>query len=325
MKVLVTGANGLLGHHVVLELLERHYQVRIIVRSILNIYFDLVGVEVFEGNFAHYDTLMQAAEGCDAIIHIAAITATDLLYYEDYQPINVEGSALVIQVADKLNINKIVYISSANTVGFGSEYQAGDEFRPVQYPFSESYYARTKVEAEKLFTEAAKKPNRHIVIINPAFMIGAYDPKPSSGKLLLMGYNRKLMFIPRGGKNFIPVSDVAVVVCNTLTKGKNGERYLASGINLSFKEYYTLQKIVGGYKQQIVEVPGFLLKFLGKTGDLLRLLGIRTELCTMNICQLMIREYYTNRKAKEELGLVETELSIAIGEAIDWFKKRKKI
>jgi len=323
MKVLVTGANGLLGHHVVLELLERHHPVRIIVRSTRDIYFDLARVEVVVGNFIHYDTLMHAAEGCDAIIHIAAITATNLLHYEEYKQINVDGSAMVIQVAEELKINTIVYISTANTVGFGSETQPGDELLPIQYPFSESYYARTKVEAEKLFTDAAKNPNRHIIILNPAFMIGAYDPKPSSGKLLLMGYNKKLMFVPRGGKNFVPVRDVTVAVCNALTMGKNGDKYLAAGIGLSFKEYFTFQKQLLGYKQQIVEVPGFLLKLVGKAGDLIRFIGIRTEVCSMNLRQLMIREYYTNRKAKEELTQPETDLSIAIVEAIDWFKEKK--
>jgi len=325
MNVLVTGANGLLGHNVVLELLKLHHNVRIIVRSTGNIYFDLTKVEVFEGNFTQYDLLKQAAEGCDAIIHIAAVTATNLLFYEDYQQINVEGSALVIKVADQLNINKIVYISSANTIGFGSEQQYGDELFPVQYPFSESYYARSKIEAEQQFIEAAKKHNQHIVIINPTFMIGAYDPKPSSGKLVLMGYNKRLMFVPRGGKNFVAVRDVAVAVCSALNNGKNGEKYLASGTNISFKEYYTLQKQVGGYCQLIVELPDLLLKLAGRTGDLIRLFGIRTDLCSMNIRQLMIREYYTNRKAKEELYFTKTELSIAISEAIDWFKDKKMI
>ncbi len=80
MKILVTGANGLLGHHVVMELLERHEQVSIIVRSTANIYFDLEQVEVFAGDFTDYETLKKAAEGCDAVIHAAAVTATNLLH-----------------------------------------------------------------------------------------------------------------------------------------------------------------------------------------------------------------------------------------------------
>lgn len=320
MKILVTGANGLLGHRVVMELLKRNYEIKIIVRNTQNIFFDLSLVEVCEGNFNIYQQFKTAAVNCDAIIHIAAVTATDLLHYEDYRKINVEGVAQILKVANELDIKNLVYVSSSNTVGFGTKQQPADERLEIQYPFSKSFYAQSKVESEKLIVEASKKHNRHFVIINPTFMIGAYDPKPSSGKLMLMGYKRLLMFTPKGGKNFVAVQDVAVAVCNALTQGMNGERYLASGVNLSFKEFYNLQKKIAGYNQIAIEIPDFLLILIGKAGDVLRNRGIKTEICSMNLNQLKIREYYSNKKAKIELNLPETDLKIAIKEAIDWFK-----
>lgn len=321
MKVLVTGANGLLGHHVVFELLKRNHSVRIIVRSTTNIYFDLNSVEVFVGNFTSYEQFKQAAIGCDAIIHTAAVTATDLLHYDDYQKINTSGAKNVTKVAGELNINRLVFVSTANTIGFGKPDQLADETFPIQFPFSDSFYAQSKVEAEQIFLEASKQPHKHIVIINPTFMIGAFDPKPSSGKLILMGYKKPFLFIPKGGKNFVPVRDVAVATCNALTTGLNGERYLASGSNLSFAEFYALQKQIGNYKQTLIGIPDFLLIIVGKMGDLIRRFGIKTELCTMNIRQLTIREYYSNQKAKTGLDLPQTDLKIAIKEAIEWFER----
>ena len=325
MNVLVTGANGLLGHHVVMELLKKRHTVRIIVRSIENIYFDSSLIKVFTGSFTDYDCLKIAASGADAIIHIAAATDPGLLHYEDYRKINTEGTAQIIRIANELNINRIVYISTANTIGSGTEQQPADECFKIEYPFTASFYAQSKSTSESLIAEASGKANSHMIIINPTFMLGEYDTKPSSGKLLLMGYQRRLMFIPKGGKNFVAAHDVAVAVCNALTMGKNSERYLASGINLSFKEYYTLQKEVGEYEQKIIEIPDFLLTFIGKAGDILRKFGIKTDLCSMNIRQLLIREYYSNRKAKTELNFPETELKGSIKEAIDWFKKTGKI
>lgn len=325
MNVLVTGANGLLGHHVVMQLLKQQHAVHILVRSRENIHFDTTPLQITEGNFTEYSCLKQAAAGCDAIIHIAAVTATNLLHLEEYRKVNIAGTAQVIKVADELGIRQIVYISSANTIGFGTEQQPGDERFTIQYPFTESFYAQSKAESEQLILQASAKPDRHVVIINPAFMLGAYDSKPSSGKLLLMGYKRKVMLVPRGGKNFVAAQDVAVAVCNALTMGRNGERYLASGINLSFKEYYTLQKKAGDYKQKILVLPDFLLVCLGKAGDLFRRLGIRTELCTRNLQQLMIQEYYTNEKAKAELNLPENGIEMAIQQAIRWFKEQDMV
>jgi nucleoside-diphosphate-sugar epimerase len=325
MNVLVTGSNGFLGHHVVMELLKRQHHANLIVRNKQKISFDLGSVTLFEGNFTDYTDLRQAASGCDAIIHIAADTATNLLHLEDYQTINVTGTAQVIQVAKELNIRNIVYISSSNTVGYGAEQLPGDERLAIQYPFTTSFYAQSKAESEELMKEASKEPGQHVVIINPSFMIGSNDSKPGSGKLILMGYKRRLMFTPKGGKNFVPVSNVAVVACNAITMGRNGERYLASGINLTFKEFYSLQKQEGNYKQLIIGIPDFLLLIVGILGDLIRKSGIKTDLCTMNLRQLMIRENYNNQKAKTELDLPESDIPVAVKEAIDWFKEHNMV
>ena len=325
MNVLVTGANGLLGHHVVMELLKRKHTVNILVRSTKSIHFDLASVNVFIGTFTDYRSLANAAQHCNAIIHIAAVTATNLLHYTDYESVNVQGSALVIKVANDLNIQNIVYVSTANTIGYGSEKNVADENCPIQFPFTNSYYAQSKLASEQLFIQASKQLNSHIIIIHPTFMIGAYDTKPSSGKLIIMGYKRWLNFVPKGGKNFVPVTDVALVICNALVTHKNGEHYLVSGENLSFKTYYELQKKQANYKQLNIEIPNLLLKVIGKIGDIVRFLGIRTEICSMNLNQLIIREFYTNQKAKNELDLSPTDLKISIDEAISWFKANKMI
>jgi dihydroflavonol-4-reductase len=325
MNVLVTGSNGLLGHQVVFELLKMKHEVSIIVRSKMSIYFDLESVSVAVGNFTDYETLKMVAEGCDAIIHIAAVTATDLLHYEDYAKINVDGSATLLKVAAELNIKRLVFVSTANTIGFGNKKKAANETSGIEFPFSESFYAQSKAAAEQLFISASLLPDRHVIIVNPTFMIGAFDTKPSSGKLMLMGYKKRIMFAPGGGKNFVAASDVAVTICNALTQGKNGERYLASGVNLSFKDFYNLQKEIGKYKQLLIQLPDFLLKAVGKVGDIIRRFGIKNEVCSMNIRQLLVQEYYCNAKARSELSIPETELKTAIGEALNWFNETGKI
>jgi dihydroflavonol-4-reductase len=325
MKVLVTGANGLLGHHVVFELLKRNISVRIIVRNRKNIHFDFNSVEVFDGNFADYTSLKLATQSCDGIIHIAAVTDTNLIHYEDYEKINVTGTVLVLKVAKELNIKRIVYVSSSNTIGFGREQALADECFDIQFPFTESFYARSKVESEQLFIEASKNADNHYIIINPTFMIGAFDTKPSSGKLILLAYKKRLMFSPKGGKNFVAVRAVAEAICNALTFGKNGERYLAAGVNISFKEFYKHQKQICNYKQINIGLPNALLVGVGKVGDLFRNVGIKTDICSMNLRQLLIQEYYVNKKARSELNLPETDLEIAIKDAIEWFKEQKMV
>lgn len=325
MNILVTGANGLLGHHVVQKLLELQHEVRIIVRSTRNIHFNLSDVELVLGSFADYNTLKRAALGCDAIIHIAATTDTNLLHYQQYFDVNVNGSEQVIKVSNELLINKIVFVSTANTIGFGSPQALANECVDIQYPFSASHYAQSKLAAEKLFLAASTQRDKHIVIVNPTFVIGAMDPKPSSGKLLMVGYKKPVMFVPKGGKNFVPAVDVATVISNALTMGVNGERYLVAGKNLSFREFYSIQQQIEGYKQLQIGIPDLILHIAGWVGDLLQFVGIKTELCTMNLSQLMVQEYYDNRKSKRYLLLTESDLNTAIKEGLNWFKKQQMI
>lgn len=183
MRVLVTGANGLLGHHVIMQLLERGYDVRIIVRSTEKIKFDINRVECVIGSFADKNVVLDAAMSCDAIIHIAAVTDTNLFTYSDYESINVNATKQLVDVAFQLSIKKFVFVSTCNTIGYGNKYKLADETCEIQYPFTKSFYAKSKLEAEQLFSCYSK--NNHLVIINPTFMIGDYDTKPSSGNLFL--------------------------------------------------------------------------------------------------------------------------------------------
>ena len=319
MKVLVTGGNGLLGHNIIQKLIDGNHKVRAIVRNTDGMLIKHNNVEIYKGNFTSYEQLLDSAQGCDSIIHVAS--ATDMsLDYNDFYNVNVKGSQTVIQVADKLNINTIVYISTLNTIGYGSIEHPADENAEMQYPFTKSYYAITKKEAENLFVETSKKEGRHVIIINPGFMIGAYDTKPSSGQLLLMGYKKPIMPVPSGGKSFVHVKDVATAAVNALTMGRNGEKYIATAHNKTLLEFYTIQKQIFKYRQLLIPIPCWVTNSVGLIGDLLRKAGIKTQVCSRNTRQLCVKEYYTNSKAQKELMLPETSLEQAISDSIYWLK-----
>ncbi len=326
MKVLVTGANGLLGHHVVNELLSDGREIRILVRNVSDVFFDLHRVEVVLGSFADASTLDEALEGCDAVIHIAAMVSHTALDYQPYEAINVDGSIQLFRESIRMGVKAFVFISSSNTVGNGtSSSLLANEDYPCGFPFERSYYAQSKIAAESKLLELSKNQSIRLIIINPCFLIGAFDPKPSSGKLLLMGYKRRIMFVPKGGKNFVSAENVARVVCNALEKGRSGERYLAGGENMSFKNFYTLQSKIGSYQQWIIELPDWVLKTAGFIGDFMRAMGMESELSTVNVNQLLVQEYYTSDKATRELALDATDLSKSINQSLCWFKSQGKI
>ena len=93
---------------------------------------------------------------------------------------------------------------------------------------------------------------------------------------------------------------------------------------MRFGSQIETQSRVGGYKQTIIELPDIVLKIAGKIGDMLQLIGIRTDLCSRNINQLLIREYYCNNKIVSSLRMPQTPIESAITNALDWFNLNSK-
>ena len=198
MKVLLLGGNGLLGHNVLKQLLQQGHEVHALLRSSLDKETPTwEGMSdrftLFHGSLLDDAALQAAAEGCDAIINCAGVTDMSLLRYDDYLPVNRDLCCRLVQLMERLHITRLVHTSTANTIGFGTPSQPADEQAPMQPPFSRSFYGLSKREGEDVLLQAVRQhPEWHIVIVNPGFMVGAYDMKPSSGTLLLTGQTLSL-------------------------------------------------------------------------------------------------------------------------------------
>ena len=313
MKVLLLGSSGLLGHNVLRILLKENHEVVALLRQASKLKIRHPRLTIREASLT-WNHILEVSEGCEAVINCAGTTDMALLHQEDYEPMNRDiCKDLVRLLVERDSLRSLVHVSTANTIGYGTADCAATEASPMEFPFTESYYALSKREGEKILQEAAGRlPEKHIVIINPGFMIGAYDEKPSSGALLLAAYRKPLMVAPGGGKSFVHVADVAHATVNGLQMGRSGVRYIAAGENLSLKEFYALEAEKGGYRQYLVTLPDGLVGLAGRIGDLLRRAGIRTQLSTRNVRQLMVREYYDSSCAVRELHMPQTPIGRAI-------------
>jgi nucleoside-diphosphate-sugar epimerase len=210
-------------------------------------------------------------------------------------------------------------VSTANTIGYGSIEKPGHEGLPARFPFTKSGYALSKTEAQELVLSYAHSGRINTIAVNPTFMIGPYDAKPSSGRIITMTVNRKLVPVPPGGKNFVDVRDVAAGICNALEKGKSGNAYLMAGENLSYDEFYSrLEKVCGRSFIRLPLAP-FIMEMLGTIGSLLSGVGLKISLSRTNAKILCVGNYYTGEKAAVELGMPHTPMEKSIADALDWF------
>jgi len=197
MRALVTGGGGFLGGVIVRMLHERGDQVRSFSRGN---YPDLtaLGVEQVHGDLGDRQAVIEAAQGCDVVFHVAA-KAGIWGRYEEFYRANVTGTENVLEACRFNGINKLVYTSSPSAVFDGSDMEGDDESLP--YPASyEAHYPETKAKAEKLVLAAAC-PELATVALRPHLIWGPGDnhlvprilAKARAGKLRRIGERPNLV------------------------------------------------------------------------------------------------------------------------------------
>lgn len=321
--LLVTGANSFLAGNIINELIERGYKVRGMLRKTARLMISHERLEPYYGNITEEKDVFNAVKGCDIIIHVASLTDQSVISYRKYEMVNVDGTRNIINSAKKLNVKKIIYVSTANTFGYGTMAEPGSETVPAKYPFTLSYYVRSKRKAQTIILKAFEKSDTEITVVNPTFMIGPNDWKISSNKIILRALGKVFLLIPPGGKNFIHVRDAATGICNAIEKGKDGECYILANENLTYKEFYRKMAVVTNTKPFLITIPKLLLFLAGMAGNLVRYAGFNSALNLTNMKIISIGNYYTPKKAIKEINLPQTSIEKAIKETISWFTSKK--
>ncbi|MBL0209319.1 MAG: NAD-dependent epimerase/dehydratase family protein [Holophagaceae bacterium] len=195
--ILVTGGGGFLGGAVARLLLARGDSVRSLQRSDAPALRDL-GAEIVRADLADAEAVVSAAEGCDAILHIAA-KAGVWGPFQAYYHANVIGTRNVLEACRKQGIQRLVYTSTPSVIHVGGDVEGVDESAPIASRFDTAYPA-TKAEAERMVL-AANGPSLATVALRPHLIWGPGDPqlvarilsRARAGRLRLVGGGAKLI------------------------------------------------------------------------------------------------------------------------------------
>ena len=323
MKVLVTGPDGVLGSNLVRELPKREYQVIAMSEDgKKSPTIDALDITKVGGNLLNPKEVEAAINGVDYVIHCAASTSMWPARSEIVNKVNIDGTKFVIDACLKNNVKRLIYIGTANSFGSGTKEKPGNEeneYRAERYGLD---YMDSKYKAQVLVQNAVKEQGLDAVVVNPTFMIGPYDSKPSSGQMILSVYKGKVPGYTLGGKNFVAVKDVAVTVANALTQGRKGECYIACNENLTYQEAFDkIAKTVDG-KMVKRKFSTFFVRLFGKASSISAKIFRYTPQLTHELAILASEEhYYSGDKAKKELDMPQTPIEIAIKECSDWFEQ----
>lgn len=306
-KILVTGANGMLASNIIEQLARQDYTVIGTVRTGRS-YPGVVtkNIRIAEADFKDADAMEELIAGCDAVLHAAAMTSQSCRDYSEYRRVNAEATRMLAGLAAAHSVKTFVYVSTANTIGFG-----GDESREMVYPFTESYYARSKKEAEDAVLPY--RDRMRVVIVNPTFMIGKYGSAQGSNRVFSMVRKSPAVFYPSGGKNVLDVGEAAKGIILAMQRGRNGEKYLICGKNYSYRELFRLLSARLDVRRLYIPIPDFALRLAGYAGELASRAGIATELTRVNMDILTVDNFYTTDKAHWDLGFNPQEEILQIG------------
>jgi len=326
MRAVVTGASGLLGGNLAIELARRGYAVRATRRSPQSTaHLDGHGIEWASADLDDVRALTAAFEGADVVFHCAALVSILRRPTPELVAANVEGTRHVVQAVRDARVPRLVHCSTVGAVGLTENGAPCTE--EARWNFAEhgldDGYVTTKRQAEGVVREAVAE-GLDAVIVNPTYMLGPYDAKPSSGKLIQGVAERRVPGHTTGRNNFVDVRDVARGMLLAWQKGRTGERYILGGENLSYDEIFRLIASVAGVPPLEWRVPRALAASLGLVGDLQHWLTGKEPLVTT----VSVRWGYTttfqfsSAKAEAELGYSHGPLRPAIADAIAWFRAR---
>jgi len=324
-KVLVTGANGLLGANIIRQLLKDGYQVKAMLRKNYNpISIKGLNCELFIGEISNEADVLNAVSDCIYVIHSAANTSQISKNFDDFRRTNIEATKLLMKACKVYQVKRFVFVSTANCFANGNIEKPGNENSIFMPWLKESHYAYSKSLAQREVLREVSENSFPAIIVNPTFMLGAYDSKPSSGKLLLYATKNRILFYPPGGKSFVDVEYVAKSISNSLNNGIIGQCYLLAGENMTYKQFFKRVGQITGKRKILIPIPKAFLLALGRIGNILQsYFSLSLSLNLVNTKLLSLGNYYSNCKAIQSLAFKNTEIEKPIRSALLWFSKNK--
>jgi dihydroflavonol-4-reductase len=284
MNVFVTGATGFVGSHVARELRSRGADVRDERVDLL----DRPG-------------LRAAFEGCDAIVHVAALYSYDAPAIE-LELVNIGGTRTVLAAAGEAGVKRVVHCSTAGTCGPVPGRPATEEDEPPAWEL-EVPYKRTKLAAERLALEGGA------IVVNPTTPVGEGDRKPTPTGRMIAGVARGRLrgYVATTGLNVVDVRDVARGHALALEHGEPGQRYLLGGVDLSLADLFAAVARLAGRPRPRVRVPYAVAEMAAAAG-----IANRNE---VRLARLPM--YFSSAKARSTLGYEPGPVEPALARAVD--------
>lgn len=321
MKVAITGGNGHIGNAIIEELLRRNYSVKALVHSKSN-FLESKHIEVVKGAIQDENSLKELMEGCDYLIHCAAIISITGDPHGQVQNVNVQGLENVLRVASQSNLKRVVHLSSVHAYDHIPADQVLNETR--NFVSDKAYsYDKSKRDGQLIARKYFEK-GLPVIVVNPTAVFGPpnYAACKQNNAFISMS-RRRIPFVFKGGYNWVDVRDIAHSICNALTQGKPGESYILGGNYYTLKDLSRVVAKVSNKRIPCFEIPiGLVKSFLPVIGAYYK---IRKQDPSVTKESIEILEFgnkhIESEKAKKDLGHNPRPIEETMKDLLSWHRE----
>lgn len=321
MKILVTGADGFIGSHLVEELVRTGHEVRaFVLYNSFNSWGwldecapDVKGkFEVFSGDIRDPAGVRAAMKGCDRVLHLAALIAIPYSYHspDTYVETNIRGTLNVLQAARDFDITNLIHTSTSEVYGTA-------KFVPIteDHPLNgQSPYSATKIGADQLALSFFKSFDMPVSIIRP---FNTYGPRQSARAVIPTVI----------GQIISGISQIKLGAC-TPTRDFNFVKDTVSGFIAALNSRNGIGEVINlgsNYEISIIDTVRLIAKVMGREVDVIsdeqRLRPDKSE---------VERLWASNKKALDLLGWTPKYAGLdgfsrGLTETIEWFSVPKNL
>lgn len=328
MKVLVTGAGGFLGSHIVEELTKQGLPLRAGYRPGTTLSSDEsevmiegIDLESFPLDITNRNAVFQAMQGCTMLFHADFLCSFSSADRARMEAINHIGTKNVMEAALHHGVEKVVHSSGMETLSLAPGEDQIRETDGVALEDLKTDFEKSRFLAEREVSRL-KQQGLPVIIVHPTICLGTRDRDPTPfGRYLLRYLWRKTHFYLDSGLNLVDVVDVAKGHLLAAKRGQVGGRYILGNQNVYMLELLrNLQRITG------IPPPGTALPLaFAKLGNALArgLLRKKDGIPNALLERLRRPNFFDSRLARNELGLPQSNVWEALKRHINSMTSQK--